>query len=173
MNQNSMVMKRILLSFVFTLSCLLAGAQSVFTVVYATSSDDFVNVRAQPSSKARVLKKLFSAHHGLGEGVLRGYSGNWTKVSVGNVTGWAYSKYVGQQTWYTGTGSRRLIAASKRTPVYGEDYTGEQGRPLFTTLEKGTIIADDFQEEGEYYVLTTGHDYLFIPKSDVRVEAVR
>lgn len=166
-------MKRILFSVIFSLSFFLAGAQSVFTVVYATSSDDFVNVRAQPSSKARVLKKLYSAHHGLGEGVLRGYSGKWTKVSIGDVTGWAYSKYVGQITWYTGKGSRKLVAASPRTPVYGEDYTGERGRPVFTTISEGTIIADEFQEEGEYYVLVTGHDYLFIRKSDAVVEAVR
>ena len=163
-------MKRILFILTVIFSFGFTRAQSVFTVVYATSSDYFVNVRSQPSSKARILTKLYSAHHGLGNGVFRGVSGKWTKVSVGNTTGWAYSKYVGRQTWFTGKGTHRLVAAAAQTPIYGEDYTGERGKPLFTTVPRGTIIADEYQEDENYYMLVTAHDYLFIRKQDVMVE---
>ena len=148
-------------------------AQRVFTVVYATSDDGFVNVRSQPSNKGRVLTKLYMFSHGLGSGVLCGQKGNWSKVRVGDVTGWAYSKYVGQQNWYSGKGLTKLVAASARTPIYGEDYSDAGVRPLFTTVSKGTVIADEYQEEGDYYVLITAHDYLFIRKSDVKVVRVR
>lgn len=150
-------------------------AQNVFTVVYATSDDGFVNVRSQPSNSGRVLTKLYQPIHGLGSGVLCGQKGNWCKVRVGNVTGWAYSKYVGRQNWFTGEGKTRLVAAKPNTPIYGEDYTGERGLPCFATVSKGTIIADEYQldQDGKYYVLITAHDYLFIRKSDVQVVRVR
>jgi len=168
-------MKRLLTLFFLTTFAIATSlqAQNVFTVVYATSDDGFVNVRSQPSNKGRVLTKLYMFNHGLGNGVLCGQKGNWSKVRVGNVTGWAYSKYVGQQTWFTGNGRTRLVAASARTPIYGEDYSDSGSRPLFTTVSRGTIIADEYQEEGDYYVLITGHDYLFIPKSEVKVVRVR
>ena len=54
-------------------------------------------------------------------------------------------------------------------PIYGEDYVGEGKYPLFTTVKKGTTIADHFEEEDGYYVLLTGHDYLFIKKQDVKL----
>lgn len=148
-------------------------AQNIFTVVYAESDDGFVNVRSQPSNNGRVLTKLNQIFHGLGSGVLCGTKGNWSKVRVGNVTGWAYSKYVGKQTWFTGEEKTRLVAAKDKTPIYGEDYTGERGLPVFTTVSKGTIIADLYEDNGKYYVLKTGHDYLFIRKTDVRVVRVR
>ncbi len=144
-------------------------SQEVFTVVYAVSDDGFVNVRERPSSKARVLKKLYMFSHGLGQGVLRGKSGNWTKVSVGKTTGWAYSKYVGSQNWYKGDGSPRLVAASTTTPIYTESYEDAAKHPLFTTVKKGTIIADTFEEDADYYILTTAHDNLFIKKKDAIV----
>lgn len=147
-------------------------AQHVFTVVYATSEDGFVNVRSQPSNKGRVLTKLYMFSHGLGSGVFCDRKGNWSKVRVGDVTGWAYSKYVGCQNWYSGTGQTILVAASVRTPIYTEDYRDAGIRPLFTTVSKGTIIADEYQEEGDFYVLITAHDYLFVRKSDVKVVRV-
>ena len=97
-------------------------AQDVLTVVYATSDDGFVNVRKNPSMKAPVLTKLYVFSHGLGQGVLRGKSGNWGKVSVGKTTGWAYSKYVGEQTWYEGNGQPKLVATKASTPIYTDNY---------------------------------------------------
>ena len=144
-------------------------AQQVFTVVYATSDDGFVNVRQRPSTKAPVLTQLYMFSHGLGSGVLRGQSGNWSKVSVGNVTGWAYSKYVGTQDWYRGQGHDKLVAARDNTPIYRESMEDGSKHPLFTTVSKGTIIADEYQEDDVYYILTTAHDNLFVKKSDMKV----
>ena len=144
-------------------------AQDVLTVVYATSDDGFVNVRQKPSMKAPVLTKLYQFSHGLGSGVLRGKSGNWCKVSVGKVTGWAYAKYVGEMNWYEGSGKPRLVAAKENTPIYAESMEDGSHDILFATVGKGTIIADKFQEDGAYYVLMTAHDNLFIKKTDAKI----
>ncbi len=144
-------------------------AQGVFTVVYATSDDGFVNVRRQPSMKSPVVTKLYVFNHGLGNGVLRGRSGNWCKVSVYNTTGWAYAKYVGEQNWYEGKGKPRLVAAKAQTPIYQENYEDGASNILFATVDKGTVIADQFQEDETYYILMTAHDNLFIKKTDARV----
>ena len=144
-------------------------AQNVFTVVYATSDDGFVNVRKQPSMKAPVVSKLWMFNHGLGNGVLRGKSGKWSKVSVGKVTGWAYSKYVGEMNWYEGNGRPKLVAAKENTPIYAESMEDGSNNIFFTSVSKGTIIADKFEDDGDYYMLMTAHDNLFIKKTDAKV----
>ena len=45
-------------------------------------------------------------------------------------------------------------------------------------MNKGTILADDFKDGDEYnaagyYVLVTGHDFLFIPKVCAEVITIR
>jgi hypothetical protein len=165
-------MKRVLAILVTLAFCGLMQAQNVFTVVYATSDDGFVNVRATPSNKGKILTKLYAFSHGLGNGVLVGKKGNWSKVQSGKITGWAYSKYVGTQTWYEGKGKPRLIATRDNTPIFGEDLSGEApSLPIFATVKKGTIIADTFTEtdDGEYYMLVTAHDNLFIKKKDAKI----
>lgn len=141
----------------------------VFTVVYATSEDGFLNIRAQPSTNGAILGKLWMQSHGLGSGVLKEKGERWSKVSVGDVTGWVFNGYLGTQTWYDGTGRSRIVAKREQTPVYGENYADDGDYPLFTTVKKGTLIADQYDEIEGYYVLKTGHDYLFIRKSDVEV----
>ena len=164
------VMKRLFSFLTIVLFSTALWSQNVFTVVYAVSDDGFVNVRQSPSMSGKVVAKLWMFSHGLGSGVLRGQSGKWSKVSVGNVTGWAYSKYVGSQNWYDGTGSSMIVANKPRTVIYGENFADDAaGLPVFSWVEKGTIIADNYEEDGEYYMLRTAHDNLFIKKSDVRV----
>ena len=141
----------------------------VFTVAYATSDDGFMNVRTAPSNSGAIIEKLWMQSHGLGNGVLLEKGNKWSKVSVGTVTGWVYNKYLGIQTWYDGTGSTILVAALDVTPIYGENYRGEGDLPIFTTVKKNTILADQFDEIEGYYILKTGHDYLFIKKSDAVV----
>lgn len=172
-NQHPDIMKRIFLTLAICLASTTLWAQGIFTVVYATSDDGFVNVRSRPSTRARIVSKVYPFYHGLGNAVLRSESGNWSKVSVGNITGWAYTKYLGQMTWYTGKGSKQLVAASANTPIYVEDLSDEGRKPVFTTVSKGTIIADEFQEEGDYYMLITAHDNLYIRKRDAKVVNAR
>lgn len=139
----------------------------VFTVVYATSDDGFLNVRDGASMKNRVLTQLYGPMHGMGSGVLLEHGKNWSKISVGNIVGWVYNKYLGFQTWYDGKGDTVMIANRDEMPIYGESYVDADEYPLFTTVKKGTIIADQFYYFNGYYELHTGHDYLFIKPEDV------
>ena len=66
---------------------------------------------------------------------------------------------------------KKLVAKREQTPIFGEDYVGDGDYPLFTTVKKGTLIADQYDEYEGYYVLKTAHDYLFIRKNDVEVIA--
>ena len=142
----------------------------IFTVVFTNSEDGFLNVREQPSTKGKILSKVYGCFHGLGNGVLRQKGNSWSKVSIGNVTGWVYNKLLEYQTWYDGKGKSRLIANRENMPIYGEDYADQGQKPLFTTVKKGTVIADQFDEIEGYYILKTAHDYLFIKKSDAIVK---
>ncbi len=162
-------MKRLLTFFAALMIGTSLWGQQIFTVVFATSDDGFVNVRERPSSKAPILAKLWIASHGLGNGVLRGLSGNWSKVSVGDVTGYAYSKYVGSMDWYLGNGSNKIIATRDDTPIYVESHEDASTYLLFAKVPRGTVIADQFEENNEYYILTTAHDNLFIKKGDAKV----
>ena len=147
-----------------------SNAPKVFTVVYATSGDGFMNVRETPSTKGKILTQLYGQMHGMGPGVLRENGDKWSKVSVGEITGWVYNKTIGYQTWYGGDGDTILVANRENMPIYGENYADEGGYPVFTTVKKGTILADEFFDFNGYYELRTGHDYLFIKKEDVRLE---
>ncbi len=155
------------------------GAKSVadngkiFTVCYAVSDDGYLNVRSQPSMNGEILGQLWMQDHGLGRGVLLEKGKTWSKVRVGNVTGWVYNKYLGQMSWM-GSGGPKLVANKSFTPIYC-DNNATGSLDLFCTVEKGTVIADtyfehDFGDGVKYYELRTGHDYLFIKKTDVVVK---
>ena len=143
----------------------------VFTVVYAESDDGFLNVRLSPSMKGEIATKLWMLDHGLGRGVLLEKGKQWSKVSVDGIEGWVYTKYLGQMTWMAGSGPK--IVASKAAVIYCEDNAEGTLKPFYT-IPKGTIIADTFFEHSfdgvEYYELRTGHDYLFVKKTDVIVK---
>ncbi len=144
-------------------------APEVFTVVYATSDDGFLNIRSKPSNSGTILGELPALFHGIGHGVLIERGERWSKVTMADVTGWVYNGYLGTQTWYDGTGRTKLIAKREQTPIYGENYRDEGDYPLFAKVKKGTLIADQYDEIDGYYVLKTAHDYLFIKKGDVNV----
>jgi len=143
----------------------------VFTVVFAVSDDGYLNVRSEPSMKGKVLTKLWMEDHGLGRGVLLEKGKQWSKVSVDGIVGYVYTKYLGQTKWMLGVGPK--IIANKDAVIYCED-NAEGGLKPFYTVSKGTIIADTFFEHSfngvEYYELRTGHDYLFVKKTDVIVK---
>ena len=140
----------------------------VFTVVFAVSDDGYLNVRSEPSMKGKVLTKLWMEDHGLGRGILLEKGKQWSKVSVDGIVGYVYTKYLGQTQWMLGVGPK--IVAIKDAVIYCED-NAEGGFKPFYTVSKGTIIADTFFEYSqngvEYYELRTGHDNLFVKKSDV------
>ena len=148
-----------------------AETGKVFTVVYAVSDDNYLNVRSEPSMKGTVLTKLWMQDHGLGRGVLLEKGKQWSKVSVDGIVGWVYTKYLGQMTWMLGSGPK--IVANKAAVIYYEDNYEGALKPFYT-VPKGTIIADTFFEHSfsgvEYYELRTGHDYLFVKKADVVVK---
>ena len=143
----------------------------VFTVVYAESDDGFLNVRLSPSMKGEIATKLWMQDHGLGRGVLLEKGKQWSKVSVDGIVGYVYTKYLGQMTWMAGSGPK--IVANKNAVIYCEDNAEGTLKPFYT-IPKGTIIADTFFEHSfdgvEYYELRTGHDYLFVKKTDVIVK---
>ena len=111
--------------------------------------------------------------HGLGRGILLESGERWSKVKVNNdIEGWVYNKYLGYQTWYEENGKPKLVAKYAYTPLYTDNYADDGPKYIpFGTVREGTIIADEYEllEDG-YYVLKTGHDYLFIKKDDVVVE---
>ncbi len=146
-----------------------SSPQEIFTLVYATSDDGFVNVRQSPSAKAAVLDKVWVFNHGLGDAVKIGQQGKWVKVRKGNVEGWCNGNYLGYQNWYRGNGHQLLIANKHNTPIYVECYEGDIPYTLFTTVKQGTIIADEFTEDNTHYILSSAHDALFISKSDAIV----
>lgn len=143
----------------------------VFTVVYAESDDGFLNVRLSPSMKGEIATKLWMQDHGLGRGVLLEKGKQWSKVSVDGIVGYVYTKYLGQMTWMAGSGPK--IVANKNAVIYCEDNAEGTLKPFYT-IPKGTIIADTFFEHSfdgvDYYELRTGHDYLFVKKTDVIVK---
>lgn len=142
---------------------------NIFTVVYAISDDGFVNVRETPSAKAAILDTLWMMFHGLGNGVLIEDQVGWSKVQVGEHVGWVNNRYIDYQRWYDGEGDSILVAAKDPTPLYGENYADEGDYPLFTTVKKGIILADDFIIHEGYYNLLTGHDYIFIKLEDAQI----
>lgn len=142
---------------------------NIFTVVYAISDDGFVNVRETPSAKAAILDTLWMMFHGLGNGVLIEDQIGWSKVQVGEHVGWVNNRYIDYQRWYDGEGDSILVAAKDPTPLYGENYADEGDYPLFTTVKKGIILADDFIIHEGYYNLLTGHDYIFIKLEDAQI----
>ena len=145
-----------------------AETGKVFTVAYAVSDDGYLNIRSLPGMNGRVIGKLWMQDHGLGRGILLERGQTWSKVCVDDVEGWVYTKYLGTQTWVAGHGPK-LIAKEDPTAIWvGNNADG--GLNVFCAVDKGTIIADTFFDHGEYYELRTGHDYLFVRKTDVIVK---
>lgn len=165
-------MKRLFFILSLCFATTLIYAQGVFTVV--SSSDDFINVYSKPSSRGRVVAEIGMGIHGLGDGVLLQKGRTWSLVSVYNVKGWARTKNLVEQTWYSGKESTRLVAAKDGTLIYRENLGDDEEMPVFATLSKGTIIADShYEDSGDDYALITAHDYLFVRKKDVIIEKVK
>ena len=145
-----------------------AESGKVFTVAYAVSDDGYLNIRSLPGMNGRVIGKLWMQDHGLGRGILLERGQAWSKVCVDDVEGWVYTKYLGTQTWVCGHGPK-LIAQKDPIAIWIGNNV-DSGLNVFCSVDKGTIIADTFFDHGEYYELRTGHDNLFVKKTDVIVK---
>ena len=143
---------------------------NVFTMVYTTSDDGFLNIRSKPSMEGVILGEINEFMYGLGDGVLIKKGAKWSKVRKGNVEGWVSNKYLGYVKWYSGRGSSVLVANMPQTTIYLES-NADEGSPYmpFEKVSRGTIIADEYNDNGECYVLETAHDYLYVKKGDVIV----
>lgn len=147
--------------------------RNVFTLLFATSDDGFVNVRSQPSVNGRVVDRINAIMYGLGDGILL-EEGTWCKVigSKGK-TGYANFNFLEKQTWYNG--KKRALVAKTNCPIYtiANWATGSLCRWYGSyMIPRGTIIADEYEEEKGYYVLHTAHDPLYIPKRCCTVQNV-
>lgn len=146
------------------------GGPDCLTLVYATSSDGYLNVRDNNSIKSKVIDKLTDKVNGLGGAILLRKMGDWSRIWINNQVGYVYTKYMGRQTWYTGKGPRVMFANVFSTPIYREDLLDTGTMPIFTHLNIGYLIADQFREEGDYYVLESEHENLYVKKSDVLIK---
>lgn len=143
--------------------------RDVFTLVYTTSDDGFLNIRSKPSMDGAILGEINDIMHGLGDGILIKKGPKWSKVRKGRVEGWVSNKFLGRQTWYSGSGRPVIVANQPKTTIYIENYGDGSSYSPFEKVPKGTIIADEYNENGGYYVLESAHDYLYVKKSDVVV----
>lgn len=143
--------------------------RDVFTLVYTTSDDGFLNIRSKPSMGGAILGEINDIMHGLGDGILIKKGPKWSKVRKGNVEGWVSNKFLGRQTWYSGSGRSVIVANQPKTTIYIENYGDGPSYSPFEKVSKGTIIADKYNENGGYYVLESAHDNLYVKKSDVVV----
>ena len=127
-----------------------------------------VNVYESANPNSAVVGQLLESFHGYAPGVVlqRGYA--WTKVKVDDVVGYVKSSEVELHYWFYGEGAKVIVTYS-RIPIYGEDYSGENGLPIIGYIEKNTIITDEFISAGEYYVLPTAHDNYYVKKKDVKI----
>lgn len=166
------MMKRIIMIFAALMMCGSISAQGIMQVVYAESDDGFVNIRKSPSANASKVGEVSEVLFGLGSAIKIGEQGKWVKVSKGYTVGWCNGNYLGYQDWYTGYGSKILVAKKANTPIYCEEYVNENvsRAKVFGRVPKGTIIADEFTDggDGNYYLITAG-DGLSVRKSDVTV----
>ena len=162
--------KKLMMIIAALMMCGSISAQGIMQVVYAESDDGFVNIRKSPSANASKVGEVYQFMEGLGSALKIGEQGKWVKVSKGYTVGWCNGNYLGYQDWYTGYGSKVLVAKKANTPIY-VSYEDDYGYRLFGRVPKGTIIADDFidSDDGYYYLMTAG-DGLSIRKSDVIVK---
>lgn len=160
-------MKRIIFTLSLLFACCALYGQQVFTVVYAVSDDGFVNVRKEASSKSPILAQINAPMYGLDDAILLSDGNPWVKVKVGKAVGYANKNYLGMISWFTGKGKQPAIISNKdNVKIYKEAGEGKQ---VFTTIGRGVVIADTYDSDGNYYVLETAHDNLYVKKSDVDV----
>ena len=166
-------MKRLFFVFLCVIMCIpmVYAELPIYTRVSASceNDDDLVNIYLEPDLQSLVVGQLVGSVHGLDPSLLLQYDDRWSKIEMGGVIGYVESAKVDFQTWYNHTGSYVLVSIKDNTPIYVEDYSGEDSPQKLDVIPKWTIITDTMISSGDYYILETAHDYLFVKKSDVRI----
>lgn len=149
------------------------AATRVFTMVIPNfnrmaANDYSVMVRQQPNAKSAKVMEIFFLE-GLSNAVLLADpTEKWVRVGGYKQQGFSNSYYLENHTWYTGGGTTQLIADGL-VPVYVESMADpeevDQYSNPFCYIQKGTLIADVFEETAHDYVLKTVHTDLLIPKT--------
>lgn len=81
-------MKKLILSLLLMLVCVMASAQ---TYVYSVANDGYTNIRSANSTSARIIGEL---RNGGGYAVYMHTSGNWYKVNYNGIVGYVHKSQV-------------------------------------------------------------------------------
>lgn len=149
------------------------AATRTFTMVIPNfdrmAANDFtVMVRQQPNAKSSKVMEIYFLE-GLSNAVLLADpTEKWVRVGGYKKQGYSNSYYLQNHTWYTGGGTYQLIADGL-VPVYVESMADPEDVDQYSNplcyIQKGTLIADVFEETAHDYVLKTVHTDLLIPKT--------
>jgi hypothetical protein len=130
---------------------------------------EVVYIYEAPNINSKRVGELGYFYHGLYSDQLIRDLGDWLEIDGGYVL----ADQADVQTWYGGKGEYIIVAAQPRTYIYAEGYDPDLDDVLITEsgmyVVQGTVIADEVQIVGEYYLLMTAHDYLYVHRSDVQV----
>ena len=132
--------------------------------------DQEAPIYEHPYQGATKIGSLFYCFYGLCPATLVKNLGDWYLIEG---EGYVRATEAVLQSWFDGDGDSIIIAAKPKTYIYLESYDEEDGYDIVNSEEyvaMGTIFTDQIEEaEEDYYVLITGHDYLYVHKDDVEI----
>ena len=131
---------------------------------------EVVYIYEAPNINSKRVGQLEYFYHGLYSDQLIRDLGDWLEIEYG---GYVLADQADVQTWYDGTGESVVVAAKPHTYIYQESYDPDLDEESIVKsgmfVMQGTVIADRVEMAGEYYLLMTAHDYLYVHRSDVQV----
>jgi hypothetical protein len=131
-------------------------------------NDYTVMVRKEPTAKSAKVTEIYFVE-GLSNAVLLAdATAKWVNVGGYKKQGYSNSYYLQNHTWYNG-GGQTLLVADGLVPVYVESMADPEDVDQYSNplcyIQRGTVIADVFEETDHDYVLKTVHTDLLIPKT--------
>ena len=144
----------------------------IYTRVGA-SYDQEAPIYEHPYPGATTIGRLYYCFHGLCPATMIENLGDWYLIDDGGVIGYVRASEAELQSWYSGNGKSILIAAKPKTYIYTDYYGEDDDDGVVISGEyvaMGTILTDQIEEfNQDFYVLMTGHDYLYVHKNDVEI----
>ena len=141
----------------------------IYTRVAASFNYDYIGIHEEPNDASKVIDVLYGTSRGINSGVLIEKWDEWCQIRNGKTIGYVETKKADFQDWYSANGDKVLIADKDRTPIYGESYGDQESMPIEDFVDKGTIITDNLNYAGGYYMLITAHDYLYVSENDIKI----